>query len=103
MFQSLKVPAGRLPDARESYTPPWSSRSRRKSGPSGRKSPAPRKTAARIKPPELPEALPVNGATNESGDDVPWEAGVEADFEDADDEDWDEDQGHHGEGGAAAA
>ncbi len=104
MFQSLKVPAGRLPDARESvhaavvFEEPAKERPKR-----ARKSPAPRKTAARIKPPELPEGAAGQRRDDEPGDDVPWEAGVEADFGDADDEDWDDDQGHHGEGGAAAA
>ena len=62
--------------------------------------PSPRKTAARIQPPEPQEGAVGERIDEESGEEASWDE--EAEFEDADDE-WDEDQRHYDEGGAAAA
>ena len=93
MFQSLKVPAGRLPDAREAGA---RRRGLRGAGQGAAEAAAeiaaaPRKTAARIKPPELQEEHVGDRLDEESGEDAPWDEAAEADFEDADDEDWDDD------------
>ena len=88
MFQSLKVPAARLPDAREAehaavvFEEPAKERPKR-----ARKAPA----APRRRPPASSRRSCRKNAVRrpdrgKSGEDAPWDEAAEADFEDADDE-----------------
>jgi uncharacterized protein YhaN len=102
LFQALKAPVGRLPDARQSEHATVVLEEPAKEKPKrARKSPAPRKTPARIQPPQ-PHEEPGDGRiVDPSGDDASWDAESDADDEGGE-ADWD-DQRRYDEGGAAAA
>ena len=101
LFQTLKAPVARLPDARESAHAAVVLEELAKEKPKrARKPPAPRKAAPRLQPPQ-PHEQPVDERLEDpSGDDAAWDT---EDDEDGDDAEWEGDQRRYDEGGAAAA